>query len=85
MGYNSQLVRPSELGSSSESVAAGGVECYHVTHWSIGRYASRDDECSGVGRASIRPGIWSFILTPILSVVVSGDVVQWTAITFSEC
>ena len=31
-----------------------------------------------------RPGIWSFILTPILSVAVSGDVVQWTAITFSE-
>jgi len=35
-------------------------------------------------RATTCPGVWSFILTPIPSVSVSGDVVQWTAITFSE-
>jgi len=46
-GYNSQLVRPSELG------AAAVVECYHVTHWSLGRWAPGDDECSGVGRGEI--------------------------------
>ena len=54
MGYNSQLVRPSELGSSSVAVAVGGVECYHVTHWSLGRCASGDDECSRVGRRERR-------------------------------
>jgi len=30
------------------------------------------------------PGVWSFVLTPILSVAASGEVVQWTAITFIE-
>ena len=53
MGYNSQLVRPSELGSSSAAEAAGGVECYHVTHGS--RWAPGDDELSGVGRGETTP------------------------------
>ena len=90
MGYNSQLVRTSELGSSAVTVAAGGIECYHVAHSSLGHARLGDHERSGMGRveappasgATTRPGVCSFILTPILSVAVSGDVVQWTAITF---
>ena len=31
-----------------------------------------------------RPGVWSFVLTPILSVAASDEVVQWTAIIFIE-
>ena len=42
----------------------------------------------GVGEGmpkSDDPGVWSLVLTPILSVAASGEVVQWTAITSSEC
>jgi len=76
-GYNSQLVRPSELGRRRRQWRQ---------RWALSRYTlvtrGRWTQWGGerrnttASRATTRPGVWSFILTPILSVAVSADVVS---------
>ena len=86
-GYNSQLVRPSELGSSLAAVAAALSAIMSLVIRPM--HVPGTTNVVGWGeekhhRIQSDDPSWHLVIhyTPILSVAVSGDMVQWTAITF---
>ena len=72
--HNQSLTHPTYLMPHKPKHLCFGIHWKGVDNGGVGEGMPKSDD----------PGVWSFVLTPILSVAASGEV-QWTAITFSEC